>query len=280
MKTQKLNFTNLKNSKVVNNIFKSVLGLSLIATLASCVEGGDMDVEAPQPDGIALNDRFQNNRIDALQEFTLDAAAGGTITGLQGTNVTFLPNSFGLNGSPVTGNVTLELPVIEDKAGIMVGARGAYAGWILRSLDEEQLKNSEASFYDVILKYNHEISEKDDFKASAYYSRDRFSITSDSIYGYSNRLFSAGWQHEINSKHNYQVTLSNSEYKFDIEYDGDFTNDFDLNYKNTETELKLKFNYLHDDEKRFNYGLSAKLYGIEPGEVNPLGPESIVEAKR
>ena len=56
---------------------------------------------------------------------------------------------------PVTGNVTIELPVVKDKAGIMVGARGAYAGWILRSLDEEQLKNSEASFYDVILKYNH-----------------------------------------------------------------------------------------------------------------------------
>jgi hypothetical protein len=181
---------------------------------------------------------------------------------------------------PVTGNVTIELPVVKDKAGIMVGARGAYAGWILRSLDEEQLKNSEASFYDVILKYNHEISEKDDFKASAYYSQDRFSITSDSIYGYSNRLFSAGWQHEINANHNYQVTLSNSEYKFDIEYDGDFTNDFDLNYKNTETEVKLKFNYLHDDEKRFYYGLSTKLYGIEPGEVNALGPESIIETKK
>lgn len=181
---------------------------------------------------------------------------------------------------PVTGNVTLEIPTVEDKAGIMIGGRGAYAGWILRSLDEEQLKNSEASFYDVILKYNHKLSEKDDFRASAYYSRDRFSITSDSVYGYSNRLFSIGWEHEINSKHNYQVTLSNSEYKFDIEYDGDFTNDFDLNYKNTETELKLKFNYKHNDEKRFNYGLSAKLYGIEPGEVTPLGPDSNIETKK
>jgi hypothetical protein len=181
---------------------------------------------------------------------------------------------------PVTGNVTLEIPTVEDKAGIMIGGRGAYAGWILRSLDEEQLKNSEASFYDVILKYNHKLSEKDDFRASAYYSRDRFSITSDSVYGYSNRLFSIGWEHEINSKHNYHVTLSNSEYKFDIEYDGDFTNDFDLNYKNTETELKLKFNYKHNDEKRFNYGLSAKLYGIEPGEVTPLGPDSNIEAEK
>jgi hypothetical protein len=181
---------------------------------------------------------------------------------------------------PVTGNVTLEIPVVKDKSGLMIGGRGAYAGWMLRSLDEEQLKNSEASFYDVILKYNHEISDKDDFKTSAYYSNDRFSITSDSIYGYSNRLFSVGWEHEINSKNNYEIILSNSEYKFDIEYDGDFSNDFDLNYKNTETEFKFKFNYIHDDQKRFNYGLSAKLYGIEPGEVRPLGPESVIIAKK
>lgn len=181
---------------------------------------------------------------------------------------------------PVTGNVTLELPVVEDKAGIMVGARAAYAGWILRSLDDESLRNSEASFYDVILKYNHEITEKDDFKASAYYSKDKFNITSDSVYGYSNRLFSLGWNHKINAKHNYEITLSNSEYKFDIEYDGDFNNDFNLKYNNTETEIKLKFNYLKDDEKRFNYGLSAKLYGIEPGELTPLESGSIINPKK
>jgi len=140
MKTQKLNFTNLKNGKVVNNIFKSVLGLSLIATFASCVEGGDMDVETPQPDGIALNDRFQNNRIDALQEFTLDAAAGGTITGLQGTNVTFLPNSFGLNGSPVTGNVTVQLIEIYDKASMLLNNKSTLG--MKANGDKEALKSA------------------------------------------------------------------------------------------------------------------------------------------
>jgi len=82
---------------------------------------------------------------------------------------------------PVTGNVTLEIPTVEDKAGIMIGGRGAYAGWILGSLGEEQLKNSEASFYDVILKYNHKLRAKYDFRSSAYYSKDRCSKTSDYV---------------------------------------------------------------------------------------------------
>ncbi|REE80859.1 hypothetical protein BX611_2517 [Lutibacter oceani] len=122
MKTQTQNFTNLKNSKVVNRIFKNVVGLSIVAIFASCVPEGDNDLEVlePQPDGIALNNRFQENRIDALQEFTIDAATGGIITGAQGTQVTFQPNSFGLNGSPVTGNVTVQLIEIYDKASMLL----------------------------------------------------------------------------------------------------------------------------------------------------------------
>ena len=53
---------------------------------------------------------------------------------------------------PVTSNLVLELPVVKDKAGILVGGRTTYSGWILRSLDEEELKNSEASFFDAIVK--------------------------------------------------------------------------------------------------------------------------------
>ena len=68
MKTQKLNFTNLKNSKVVSNIFKSVLGLSLIATFTSCMSDSDIEDTKPQPDGVALNNMFQDNRINGLEE--------------------------------------------------------------------------------------------------------------------------------------------------------------------------------------------------------------------
>ncbi|WP_373518712.1 carboxypeptidase-like regulatory domain-containing protein, partial [Pricia sp.] len=45
---------------------------------------------------------------------------------------------------PVTSNLALEIPIIKDKAGFLIGGRSTYSGWILRSLDEESLQNSEA----------------------------------------------------------------------------------------------------------------------------------------
>lgn len=119
MKTQKQNFTNLNNSKVVNRILKNVVGLSILALFASCIDDNN-EVAQSQPDGEALAARFLDNRVDALQEFTLDAASGGVITGTQGTQVTFQPNSFGIDGSPVTGNVTVQLIEIYDKASMLL----------------------------------------------------------------------------------------------------------------------------------------------------------------
>ncbi len=119
MKTQKQNFTNLKNSKVVNRILKNALGIMVLASLVSCINDKD-EVLVPQPDGVALAERFNDNRENAVEEFILDAATGGIITGTQGTQVTFLPNSFGLNGTPVTGNVTIKLIEIYDKASMLL----------------------------------------------------------------------------------------------------------------------------------------------------------------
>ncbi len=108
---------------------------------------------------------------------------------------------------PVTGNLALEIPVIKGKSALMLGGRGTYSDWILRSLDEESLKNSKASFYDVVAKYNHKINYKNEAKLNGYYSRDEFSITSDSLYGYNNQLFSAQWNHEINQKKHGKPTI-------------------------------------------------------------------------
>ncbi len=120
MKIQKQKFTNLNNSKVVSRILKNVVGLLVLVLFASCIDNNDSEVFEPQPDGEALAARFENNRENAMQEFTLDASTGGVITGEQGSKVTFQPNSFGLNGTPVTGNVTVKLIEIYDKASMLL----------------------------------------------------------------------------------------------------------------------------------------------------------------
>lgn len=174
----------------------------------------------------------------------------------------------------VTSNAVLEIPIIKEKAGLLVGGRATYSDLILRNLDEEELQKSRASFYDLILKYNQEINEKNDIKVTGYYSRDKFSITSDSLYGYSNRMASLRWNHNFNEKNNAAVIVTNSQYKFDIEFDGQTNRNFELGYTLNETSLKLLFDTKYTAKHRLSYGLEAKRYDISPGFIRPLGDNS------
>ncbi|NMH87077.1 TonB-dependent receptor [Flavivirga algicola] len=183
------------------------------------------------------------------------------------------------NIGPVTGNLLVEVPIIKDKAAVLVGGRATYSDWVLKSISEESIKNSKASFYDAVLKYNHKINNKNSLQATAYYSEDAFSITSDSVYNYSNRLASIKWNHEFNDKNMASVQLATSQYKFSIIYDGIFNRNFDFGYGINETQLKLKARYLRNKKHKFTYGLSSKLYSIKPGDINPLGEESVIESK-
>ena len=177
---------------------------------------------------------------------------------------------------PVTSNLTLEIPIVKDKSALIIGARGTYSDWILKALDDESLNNSEASFYDAIAKYNHKINDNNNIETTAYFSKDIFSISSDSTYNYSNMLFSFKWNHSFNEKNKGSIILANSNYEYNINFEGNSNRNFDLGYKVQETEIKFLMNYLHSEKHSFDYGVSSKLYNNKPGNIKPNGPESII----
>lgn len=99
--------------------------LSLLILTTSCQKEDDViETPKPQPDGEALASRFQDNRSDLTQTFTIDATNGGTITSTNGTTVTFQPNSFqNGSGEPVNGDVNIEFIEIFDRATMLLTNR-------------------------------------------------------------------------------------------------------------------------------------------------------------
>ncbi|SDS16609.1 TonB-dependent Receptor Plug Domain [Polaribacter sp. KT25b] len=177
---------------------------------------------------------------------------------------------------PVTSNIALDIPIVKDKSGLIVGARGTYSDWILNAIDNESLNNSSASFVDAFAKYSHQINEKNSVNGMVYYSKDKYSISSDTTNTYGNKILTIDWDHKFNDKNFGNLSLSNSDYSFDIDYDSNSNNNFNLKYNINETTLKLKMNYLHSKKHNFNYGFSSKLYNVSPGSISPKG-NSITE---
>ncbi len=293
-----INVKQVKNIPLVlgeRDIFKVALSLPGITTAGEGASGYNVRGGKTDQNLILLDDAVIYNPIhffgifSAINPFTtgefdiykgnIPAKYGGRLSSVfdiktKDANIENISGEAAIG--PVTGNLSLEIPVVKGKSGLLIGGRATYSDWILKSLDNEELKNSQASYYDVIAKYNHKFDEKNELKASGYFSRDVYSITSDSLYNYNNRLSSIKWNHKFNEKNSGDLILSNSNYKFEIDYDGNANNDFNLNYNIDEIELKLNMLYNPNKKHTINYGVASKLYNVEPGNVTPEGSESII----
>lgn len=254
------------------------------------VRGGKADQNLFLLDGASVyNPTHFFGIFSAINPFTTDAAQvfKGSIPAKYGGRLASVFDISTKDGSkeefkgevsigPVTGNVTLETPIVKGKSSLILGGRATYSDWILNNLDDPVLKNSKASFYDIIAKYQHNINEKNDLSVTGYYSSDLFNITIDSVYSYSNTLASVNWKRKINDNTTSNLKLAHSRYKFGIDFQGNANNNFDFSFNLNETEISYGFNHSLNENHRLAFGISSKLYSISPGKISPVGEESIV----
>ena len=178
--------------------------------------------------------------------------------------------------SPVTGRLTVEGPIVKDKTSFIIGARSTYSDWLLNQIPDEQLRGSSAGFYDISTKISHTFSEKDEMNVSAYYSKDRFNLYSDSLYKYSNFNATAQWKHFFNNKLYGVVSGIYTDYQYSLSNDRLPVNAFDLSYRLKTANAKIDFSYFPSSKHKVDFGISSIFYGLEPGNLNPLGDSSII----
>jgi hypothetical protein len=178
--------------------------------------------------------------------------------------------------SPVTGRFSLEGPIFKDKTSFLIAGRSTYSDWLLTKIPSTNLKNSEASFYDVNLSLSHQMDDKNTFYASGYLSKDGFKLGSDTSYNYSNQTASAKWKHVFGNKFYGILTGSYSGYDYSVSSEAVPVNSFQLAYSVKQANIKADFNYFLSSKHTINFGASTINYRISPGDFQPYGEESLV----
>jgi len=88
--------------------------------------------------------------------------------------------------SLITSRLTLELPVIKEKSSLLVSGRTTYSDWLLERFANADFSENRVAFSDLILKYNHKFSNKDNIRVTSYISADKFRLNSDTLFSFSN----------------------------------------------------------------------------------------------
>lgn len=179
--------------------------------------------------------------------------------------------------SPITGRLTLEGPIIKEKASFLVGVRSTYSDWILKRLNTARLRNSEASFYDLTANLSYKVNDKNSVVANGYMSQDQFKLNSDTTYQYSDRNASIKWKHIFNSQLYSTFTGGYSNYNYNITSDQNPVEGFAMDFSIRQLTTKADFTYFYNQKHTVTGGISTIHYKLSPGSFGPFGPESLVK---
>lgn len=178
--------------------------------------------------------------------------------------------------SPVTTHISIEGPIIKDTLTYILTARTTYSNWIFGLINDPQLHNSRASFYDLNGKITYDLNKNNKIDFSAYTSHDSFRFNSDTTYSYNNNIFALKWRHFFNSRFFSSVSVNSSSYEYDIESQYLASEAFLLSHKINSTGIKADFNWFLG-RNEINFGAEALKYSILPGSYLPDNDSSLVE---
>lgn len=175
----------------------------------------------------------------------------------------------------VTSRIHLEGPIAKDRTSFILGARTTYANWLMNLLPTEY-EDSKASFQDVDFSVTHSIDSNNHLYLSSYFSNDKFSLGSDTTYGYSNRNISLKWKHNFSNKFIGFMTAGYDQYKYDVTSKKNKVNAFKLGFDISQFNFKTDFEYYLSSTHGFDFGISTIRYKLSPGYYRPVGEESVV----
>jgi CarboxypepD_reg-like domain/TonB-dependent Receptor Plug Domain len=123
----------------------------------------------------------------------------------------------------IASRLTLEGPIVKDKASFVVSARRTYIDQVLAGIRKINSKapNIPYFFYDLNMKVNYKLNDKDHLYLSGYFGRDAFAFTGASgsfgvDFSWGNATGTARWNHVFNPKLFLNTTVTYSDYLYSI----------------------------------------------------------------
>ncbi|MBX0288931.1 TonB-dependent receptor [Hymenobacter sp. HSC-4F20] len=177
----------------------------------------------------------------------------------------------------LTSRLSVEGPILKDKASFLVAGRSSYSDWLLQRIPNKGFRESSASFYDLNAHLSADVTPHNSVYATGYLSRDKFRLSADTVYQYQNLNASLKWKHIFSNNLYSVVTGAVSRYQYNITNTKNPVNAAQLAYDINQATLNADFSYFRSNKHTLEFGVNSSLYNIQPGSLRPVGPESLIK---
>ena len=167
----------------------------------------------------------------------------------------------------IFSRLSVEAPIIKDKSSLIVAARRSYIDVIAKPFLSESLDGSELNFYDLTLKTNYDINDKNRLFISGYFGRDNFGFGDQAGFNWGNKTGTIRWNHLFSERLFSNLTFYFSDYDYQIKFGNDSQNKFDWNASIQNIGVKPEFSFFLKPGNLLKFGGQSILYTFDPGNA-------------
>jgi hypothetical protein len=177
----------------------------------------------------------------------------------------------------LTSKASLEIPIMRDHVSLLLNGRTTYSDWILKELPEKSgYKDGRANFLDLGGVLTWKLNNMHRLKLYGYWSKDKFSFSSEDNYGYQNRNFSAEWRSILNEKTTVTFTAGLDHYDYFNEDKSEPYSAARLSFGIDQLWGKLHIRQRLSEQQVLSYGLTAQHYNVQAGKYEPADERSYI----
>lgn len=188
--------------------------------------------------------------------------------------------SVGGNLGPYASSLTLEGPVVKDKASFLISGRLSTLNWLNFLVDDAG--SFDLYFFDINAKINVKPTWKDRLFFTLFTGRDEFSRFTNSVYrtygiNWDNLAASLRWNHIFDAKLFTNTTLNYSSYNYSLFLSEDRKSYWQSSIGNL--TLKSDFTWFFNPANTLRAGFSVSRYHSDPGNITQQGDDEQVEVR-
>ncbi len=172
----------------------------------------------------------------------------------------------------ISSSLSFEGPFKQDKSSFMISGRRTYADMFLQFAPDKDIRDAQLYFYDLNIKTNFKLDQKNRLFVSGYLGRDKFRMENQFGFDWGSKTATVRLNHTFSEKLFSNSSLIFSNYSYQIDLSGD--NEVIMGSHIQDFNLKQDFSWYRNVRNTIKFGANLIIHKIVPGEID-AAPGSI-----
>jgi len=241
--------------------------------------------EAPVYNASHLLGFFSTFNSDAIKDATLIKGNGPAMYGGRLSSVLDVKMKEGNNKERVvngglgliSSRISIEGPIQNDKSSFILSGRRTYADMFLKAT--EKFKENILYFYDLNMKANYTINDKNKIYLSGYFGKDELGLGDAFGIDWGNKTGTIRWNKIISNRLFLNTSVIYSDYNYNVKLKNGETN-FNINSNIKDLNVKQDYTFYANPKNNLKFGFNTILHTITPSTFSGTVNNSIKKVGR